>query len=153
LRQVTLQYRVGVAAYDYTEVTVFDKTSEVRPIHTAAISAGIQQPWGSVSVSLNAFQYLHDLRRHSLGLFGGFSIRVFRGLSFNISSSVARIKDQLYLSGAGLTPEERLLRVRAFETDFYYYGRIGFSYRFGSKFANVVNPRMGGGGGGMIIMY
>jgi len=40
-----------------------------------------------------------------------------------------------------------------FETDFYYYGRIGFSYRFGSKFANVVNPRMGGGGGGMIIMY
>jgi hypothetical protein len=152
-RQVTFQYRVGLAAYDYTEVTVFDKRSEVRPMHTAEISAGIQQPWGSVNVSLDAFQYLHDLSRHRLDLFGGFSIRVFRGLNFNIHGGAARVKDQLYLSGAGLTPEERLLRVRAFETDFYYFGSIGFSYRFGSKFANVVNPRMGGGGGGMIMMF
>ena len=152
-RQVTLQYRLGVAAYDYTEVTVFDKTSEVRPIHTAEISAGIQQPWGSVSASVSALQYLHDLSRHRLDLFGSLSIRVFRGLNFNIFGNVARVKDQLYLSGAGLSPEERLLRVRAFETDFYYFGSIGFSYRFGSKFANVVNPRMGGGGGGMVIMF
>jgi len=134
-------------------VAVFDQTSEVRPIHNAEVSAGIQQPWGSVNVSLEAFQYLHDLSLHRLDLGGGFSIRLFRGLNFNIFGGASRVKDQIYLSGAGLTPEERLLRVRAFETDFYYYAHVGFSYRFGSKFANVVNPRMGGGGGGMIMMF
>jgi len=152
-RQVTFQYRVGLAAYNYTEVTVFDETAEVRPFHTAEISAGLQQPWGNISFSVDALQYLHDLGRHRVDLFGGVSLRVFRGLNFNIFGNVARVRDQLYLSGAGLTPEERLLRVRAFETDFYYYGSVGFSYRFGSKLANVVNPRMGGGSGGMIIMY
>ncbi len=152
-RQVTMQYRLGVAAYDYTEVTVLDETSEIRPIHTAEIGAGIQQPWGSVNVSLEAFQYLHDLSQHRVDLFGSMSLRVFRGLNFNIFGSVSRVKDQLYLSGAGLTPEERLLRMRAFETDFYYFGSIGLSYRFGSKFANVVNPRMGGETGGVMVMY
>ena len=153
-RQVTMQYRPGVAAYNYSEVTVFDETSEVRPIHTAEIGAGIQQPWGSVNVSLDALQYLHDLSKHRVDLFGSLSLRVFRGLNFNIFGNVARVKDQLYLSGAGLTAEERLLRLRAFATDFYYYGSVGFSYRFGSKFANVVNPRMGGGeSGGVMIGY
>jgi len=150
-RQVTLEYRVGVAAYNYSEVTVFDETSEVRPIHTAEIGAGIQQPWGNINVSLEALQYLHDLSQHRIDLFGSLGLRVFRGLDFRLFGSVARVKDQLYLSGAGLTPEERLLRVRAFATDFYYYASIGLSYRFGSKFANVVNPRMGGGSGGMIF--
>ena len=83
-----------------------------------------------------------DASYHSYDLFGGVSLRVFRGLNFDIFGNVARVKDQLYLSGAGLTPEERLLRVKAFATDFYYFGSFGFSYRFGSKFANVVNPRM-----------
>jgi hypothetical protein len=145
-RQVTLEYRLGVAAYNYTEVTVYDQTSEIRPIHTAEIGAEIQQPWGNIDVSLYALQYLHDLSQHHIQLYGDLSLRIFRGLNFDMYGSVARVKDQLYLSGAGLTPEERLLRVRAFATDYYYYAGIGLRYRFGSKFANVVNPRMGGGG-------
>jgi len=144
-RQVTLEYRLGVAAYDYTEVTVYDETSEVRPIHNAVASAEIQQPWGTIDFSLEALQYLHDLSKHRIDLFGGMTLRIFRGLDFRLSGSVARVKDQLYLSGQGLTPEERLLRVRAFATDYYYYASIGLRYRFGSKFANVVNPRMRGG--------
>ncbi len=141
-RELYFQYRLGVSAYNYTEITVYDEISEVRPIHTAEIGAGIQQPWGEVNVTLEALQYLHDMSQHRLDLFGGLSLRLFRGLSFDIYGNVARVKDQLYLSGAGLTPEERLLRVKAFATDFYYYSSIGFSYRFGSKFANVVNTRM-----------
>ncbi len=145
-RQVTFLYRVGLAAYNYSQVTVFDKTSEILPIHNAVVSAGIRQPWGEIDVSLEALQYLHDLSRHRIDLWGGIEIRLFRGLDFRISGGGSRVKDQLYLSGAGLTPEERLLRVRAFETDFYYFTNLGFSYRFGSKFANVVNPRMRRGG-------
>jgi hypothetical protein len=80
-------------------------------------------------------------------LFGGPRIRLFRGLNFNVIASIARIKDQIFIAGAGLTPEERLLRTRQFTTDFQYFVNLSFSYRFGSRFANIVNPRMGGGGG------
>ena len=55
---------------------------------------------------------------------------------------VSRIKDQLYLPQEDLTPEEVLLRVRSRQTDFRYSLNAGISFRFGSKFNNVVNPRM-----------
>ncbi len=152
-RQVTIGYSIGVAAFDYDEITVFDRTSEVRPTHSMEIGLGVAQPWGSVRTSLEASQFFHDLSAHSIGLFGSFDIRLVRGLSFGGFGSVARIKDQLYLSGAGLSPEDRLQRTRQFETDFRYFVGLNFRFRFGSKFANVVNTRMGGGGGGMIMMF
>ena len=145
-RQITFQYQLGIGAYDYTEVTVFGETSEVRPLHRAGVGMGLRQPWGSVSLSFEASQYLHDLEKHSLGLFANLEVRLFRGLSLDLYGYGERVKDQLYLSGEGLTPEERLLRVRALETDFRYFASIGLSYRFGSKVADVVNPRMSGFG-------
>ncbi len=140
-RRLTFRYVAGVAAYDYTEETIYDQTSEVRPAHTLEIEIGVQQPWGSIRGSLDAFQYLHDLSKHSVSLGGGVSLRVFRGLDFNIGGDIARIKDQLYLSKVGLTPEEILLRQRARGTEFRFGMELGLSFRFGSKFNNVVNPR------------
>ncbi len=142
-RHFTFLYTAGVAAFDYEEETVFGVTSEVRPKHVLEISLGIQQAWGSVNASVEGSQFLHDLSKHRIDLFGGLSIRLFRGLNFNLFGGASRVKDQLFISGAELTPEERLLRTRQFATDFSYFGNISFSYRLGSKFANVVNPRMG----------
>ena len=141
-RQLTILYTVGAAASDYVEETVYDKTSEVRPVHSLQIDLDVQQPWGSVHGSIDGFQYLHDLAKHSLRLEGRLSLRVFRGLDFNMGANVARIKDQLYLPKEDLTAEEILLRVRARETNFRYGLNLGLSFRFGSKFNNVVNPRM-----------
>lgn len=138
----TIRYVAGIAAFDYTETTIFNRTSEIRPVHVLEIEVGVQKPWGSIHGGVDAFQYLHDLSKHSVSLGGGLSLRVFRGLDFNVGGDVARIKDQLYLSQVGLTPEEILLRRRARGTDFRYELDLGFSYRFGSKFNNVVNPRM-----------
>jgi hypothetical protein len=89
---------------------------------------------------------LHDPKVHSINTFAFFEYRLFRGLNFNLSGSFSRIKDQFYLPAEGLTDEEILLRRRARETDYRFSTRVGFSYRFGSKFANIVNPRMDGGG-------
>lgn len=141
-RQLTILYTVGVVANRYVEETVYDKTSEVLPAHVLEIDLDVQQPWGSVHGSIDASQYLHDLAKHSLRLEGRLSLRVFRGLDFNIGADVARIKDQLYLPKEDLTAEEILLRVRARETNFRYGLNVGLSFRFGSKFNNVVNPRM-----------
>lgn len=59
------------------------------------------------------------------------------------------MKDQIYISGAGLTPEERLLQTRRFETNFLVSGSLGLTFRFGSRYANVVNTRMQRFGGGL----
>lgn len=141
-RQVTLLYTIGLAAFDYQEETVFGLTSEVRPAHVVELAVAVQQPWGTVSTTLRASQFLHDVSKHRLGLFGGLSFRLVRGIDLNIFAGASRVKDQLYISGAGLTPEERLLQTRRFETDFLVSGTVGVSFRFGSRFANVVNTRM-----------
>ncbi len=106
------------------------------------LSLEVQQPWGEIDASLEGSQFLHDLSKHRIDLFGGFQVRLFRGLNFNAFGNVARVKDQLFLSKAGLTPEDILLSRRAQGTDFQYWVNFGFSYRFGSKFNNIVNPRM-----------
>ena len=67
--------------------------------------------------------------------------RLFRGLELDVFGEGSRIKDQFYLPAEDLSPEEILLRRRQRETDFRFDVGIGFSYRFGSKLANIVNPR------------
>ena len=70
-----------------------------------------------------------------------------------MSGNYGWIRDQLYLPIADYSEAEILLRQRALATNFNYFTSFGVSYRFGSIFNNVVNPRFGGSGGGrMIIM-
>lgn len=144
-KQLSIMYSAAVSHFRYEEETIFDKTEETLPRHRLEISAEARQPWGSLNASLEGSQFLHDPARHQISLFGGTQIRLFRGLSLNLFGSVARIKDQLYLSKAGVSPEEILVRRRQLGTDYRYFANLGFSYTFGSRFSNVVNPRMGGG--------
>jgi hypothetical protein len=144
-RQLTFLYVIGVGAYNYREPTIFMRTSEVHPIHLFEVATEIQQPWGSVDASLEWFQFLHDFDLHSIELDGGVRIRIVRGLDFNFFGSVARIRDQIYLPLEEATPEEVLLQQLERGTEFRAGLHFGLSYRFGSKFNNVVNPRMDGG--------
>jgi hypothetical protein len=146
-RQFTILYGPEIATFDYEEVTIFDQTSETLPLHRLDLGLTVRQPWGSISTSAGALQFLHDLSKHRLNLFGSVNVRIVRGLDFRIGGSVARIKDQLYLPKGGLTDEEILVRRRQLGTSFRYFTFMNLSFRFGSRFANVVNPRMGGGGG------
>lgn len=145
-RQLTFRYTIEAAAFWYMEETVEGETEEILPRHSLVIGAAVQQPWGEVHGSLRGTQYLHDFRTHSLTAFAELEYRLFRGFSFDVDVEISRVKDQFYLSGEGIDPEDIYLRRRQRETDFRYELGVGFSYRFGSKFANVVNPRMGGRG-------
>ncbi len=146
-RSLTLLYTVGVARFDYEEMTLFEKMEETTGEQELTLALSAIQPWGSVSTSLEGFTYLHDLDQHRIELSGRLSFRLVRGLDFNIGGSVARIKDQIYLSAEGASEEEILLQRRQLGTDFRIDTNFSLSYRFGSIFNNVVNPRMGGGGG------
>jgi len=141
-RSFTILYTLGVAAFDYEEMTIFEQTSEIRPQQGLEVALGYVQPWGNIGADLEASSYLHDLEAHRIELGIGLSLRVTRGLQFNWRSSIARIRDQIYLSGEGIPQDEILLERRARGTDFEIGVDFGFSYTFGSIFNNVVNPRM-----------
>lgn len=150
-KKLTLLYTLEMAAFDFDEITVDSMLSETHPRHRLEIGASVTQPWGNVFGSVSGTQYLHDLALHRIDTFAGMNIRLVRGLDFNMFGSFSRIKDQFFLPAAGLTTEEILVRRRQRETDYRFDISVGFSYRFGSKFNNVVNPRMGGGSGFFIM--
>ncbi len=140
-RALTFSYFVGVNIFDYIEVTLFDKTSETRPKQILEISYSVEQPFGTINTTLRGSNFLDDFSQHRIQLRGRLDIRLFRGLDLNLSGSIARIKDQIFLPKEGATDEEVLARQQALGTDYSYFMNISFSYTFGSIFNNVVNPR------------
>ena len=141
-RQITFLYKVEVAHFNYEEITLFDQTTETRPIHSLEIAAAFERPWGELFTSLEGLNYLDDFEQHRLELRGGFDIRLFRGLSLDLEGSISRIKDQIYEPREDIPLEDILLRRRELGTDYRYSIDIGFNYTFGSVYNNVVNPRM-----------
>jgi hypothetical protein len=140
-RMVLVRYGLDVASFNYQDTTIEGKVSQVLPRHSLTLSAAVQQPWGEIDGAVEAVQYLNDLSSHRIDTFLSFEYRLFRGFSLDVFAQFSRIKDQFYLSAAALSEEEILLRRRQRETDYQFDLGIGFSYRFGSKFANIVNPR------------
>jgi hypothetical protein len=84
-------------------------------------------------------------------LFGNADVRLFKGLSLNFFASGSRVRDQLNIRDRTGTPEEILTREIEQLTAFRYFGSVGLSYTFGSIYNNVVNPRFGGSGGGVVF--
>ncbi|MCZ6856585.1 MAG: hypothetical protein O7F70_01165 [Gemmatimonadetes bacterium] len=142
-RQLTLLYSIGVSRFNYEEITIFGRTEETRADQRLNVAYTVRQPWGSANTSLTASNFLHDFSLHRVRISGRLDFRIVRGLSLNASGSFSRIKDQISLPGAGIPPEEILLRRRALGTAFEYRASFGLSYRWGSIFNNVVNPRRG----------
>jgi hypothetical protein len=84
---------------------------------------------------------LNQLEQTRLGVFGEADVRLFRGFSFNVFGRYERIRDQISLRKGGASTEEVLLRVQQLATGYSYFVNLNLSYRFGSIFNNIVNPR------------
>jgi hypothetical protein len=140
-RSLTFSYLAGPAHYDFEEVTIFDKLTETNLEHTLGASLGLRQPWGSVGFQASFGQHLDTLARNRFNIYGDADVRLFKGFSFNIYGDYSRIRDQINLRKGGASEEEVLLRQRQLATGFQYYVGFGVTYRFGSIYNNVVNPR------------
>jgi hypothetical protein len=152
-RQLRLLYTVGYGYVNYTDTTIYNLTKEGHFMHSLSAAYEVVQKWGSIDVSLNYSNYLHDWSKNNLSLNGFLDLRIAKGLSVNFGGGASLIHDQLGLVKGGATAEEVLLRRKELATQFEYFTSFGFSYTFGSIYNNVVNPRFGnGGGGGMMIM-
>lgn len=141
-RSLTAFYEVGPVYRHYFDVTLYGRTEELRAEQALTLEFAQRQPWGSASVNLRGSTYLHDLQRNNVQLRGDLSFRVVRGLDLDMGASYERVRDQIYLRGGDLTPEERLLRLQQEQTDYRVRTYFGLSYQFGSPFNNVVNNRM-----------
>jgi hypothetical protein len=86
-------------------------------------------------------------------LSGNLSVRLIKGLSLTVDGRYSMVHDQLGLRKGDVSLEELLLRRTELASNYSYQVRIGLSYSFGSVYSNVVNPRFGGGFGGMSGWY
>ena len=140
-RSLTVSYMAGFATYDFQEVTVFDTLSTKQPEHQIGTYLGLKQPWGTIGVRSSFMQHLNDLSKTRLNLYGEADVRLFKGFSFEVFGQYARIRDQINLRRSEVEEEEVLLRLRQLETGYSYFAGFGVTYRFGSIYNNVVNPR------------
>jgi hypothetical protein len=148
-RRMTAQALIYARYFDYEEETLYNKMSETVAEGSLRWSLGFRQPWGTANLSATAEGYLHNLRKfHRLSFGGRLSIRIARGLEWNIGGDISKIRDQIYIPLAELSEEDILLGRRQLPTDSRLSINTGFSFRFGSIFNNVVNNRFGFSGGG-----
>ena len=149
---VTLHYEIGAARYDYQHLTLYGKYHEYLFDQTLTLLANAKEPWGTVNASIEGASYLHDLSKHHFTFFTSTQLNLYRGLSFSVSGSLTLQHDQLFLAAGGASVQDILLQQRALATGFTYFAFFGLNFHFGSIFNNVVNPRFGDSGGGMMIM-
>jgi hypothetical protein len=140
-RSLTIMYMVGGAHYDFETETIFDRLNETHLEHSLGASLGLRQPWGSLGIESQLTQFLDDPGTNRFNTYGDADVRLFKGFSFNVFGSYSRIRDQINLRKGEATDEEVLLRQRQLATGYSYFMGFGISYRFGSIYNNVVNPR------------
>lgn len=143
-REWRLLYRVGYSYNKYEEETIYEKNEEGLVKHSLSSELEFKQPWGELEFGLTASQYLHDLAKNRLSIDAGLELKLFKGFSINLWGYFSMLHDQLGIRKRDADIEEVLLHRRELETNYTYHGSIGFTYRFGSMFNNIVNPRFGG---------
>ncbi len=143
-RQLRFLYKIGFNAVNYIEETIYEKKSDKLYNESLTISLGIREPWGSISTSLEGSHFFHDLKMNRIRLNGYLSVRIFKGLAWNVRGRFERVHDQLSLPLGETSLDEILLKRKELATEYNYEISMGLNYTFGSVFSNVVNPRFGG---------
>lgn len=144
-RQLRFLYGAGISINQYNDLTIYNKMEENLWQHQLQIAYQVQEKWGSVNVSLEGSNYLHDFSKYRVELDGYLTVRIIKGLSLSVYGGVAKINDQLSLKKGELSEADILLQLQELATAYSVDGGVGLTYTFGSIFNNVVNPRFGNG--------
>jgi hypothetical protein len=142
-RQLRMLYTIGYTSNLYNDTTIFSQIREGLFQQSFRMAYEVKQKWGSIDVSMQASNFLHDFSMNRIELGGHIEIRIVKGLSFEIFGDIARVRNQISLAKGELSEAEVLLRLQEMATGYYYFGGVGLSYTFGSIYNNVVNPRFG----------
>ncbi|MCW0484429.1 hypothetical protein [Gaoshiqia sediminis] len=143
-RQLRFSYFLGYNGRQYEDTTIFNKIDEDLFRGKFAIAYRVKEEWGSAYTTISFQNYFHDFNKNSLSVWSGVYVRVWRGLSLNLSGNYSLINDRLSLEKGEASLEEILLQQRQMATAYRYQINMGLSFTFGSLFNNVVNPRLKG---------
>ena len=142
-------YRLAYKNIYYEDETIYFKTHEHLVYENLTATFELKERWGSLSSTLQGSHYFHDFNKLNFRFSCYLNLRLFEGLSLNISGSFSAIRDQLSLrKHDDVSETDILLRQKEIATDYRFRTSIGFRYTFGSIYSNVVNPRFGNGRGG-----
>ncbi len=142
-RQLRLLYKISLIHNKYLEETIYEKMSETLLRHSLSITLELREMWGEASLSLEGSQYLHDLSKSRLKFYSDLEVQLFKGLFLSLFGNYSALHDQINLPKGEASLEEILLRRRELESNYRYFFSVGFRYKFGSIYSNVVNPRFG----------
>jgi hypothetical protein len=142
-RQFRVFYSAGAERASYYEETLYGEFEETLASQEISATYEQREPWGTLEGRVVFTNFFPGLDRHRLEVDSEIDIRIARGLSLNLEASVSRIRNQLSLPRRDASPEEVLLRLRQLESGFQTRLEFGMEYRFGSRFAAIVNPRFG----------
>jgi hypothetical protein len=148
-RLLAVLYAIGPRHNRYRTITIFGETAETVVEQQLITSYNVNQTWGSIDTSLRLTHFMAKFGdgddwpspQYNAQLFGGFNLRLIRGLTANIFGNVDMVRGQIQLAAAGLTQEEILTRQRELATNYRYFLSFGLAYRFGSILSDVVNRR------------
>jgi len=146
-RQLRILYSVGNSYRIYNDTTIYDKIRENLYQQQLRMAFQVQEKWGSVNLSLEGSNFIHDFSKNKIELSGYLEVRIIKGLSVRLRGGVARIRDQLSLAREETSEADILLRLQELETGFEVRSSLSLTYTFGSIYNNIVNPRFGNGGG------
>ena len=141
--RMSFLYGISANHNDYTDTTVYLKTSENFASHLLDFSYQNSQTWGSFSFSIYGDQILEkdDLKKYNVGISSNIDWNITKGLSLNYWAYINFDRAQIHLPLDKVTYEEIILRQKELESNYFYYMNFGISYTFGSMKNNVVNPR------------
>jgi hypothetical protein len=140
-KAMTLAYYLGASYLDFTDTTVYNQTKASLLTQNLNWTAIFNKEWGSVTGSVYGSQYINLKEKYKIGAYVSLDVRLFKGLSVNGYLSYERINDQINLRRSSASQEDVLLQQQELATNYSYYMSVGLSYRFGSIYNNVVNPR------------
>jgi hypothetical protein len=152
-RQLRVLYSLSLNPVKYREETIFGKLRETLLKEELSLTLDLREKFGTISVSADGSNYLHDLGKYRLDTFGIVNLRLYKGLSVYVLGGYSWFHNsQLSLRLREPTYEELLLRLIELPMTSNHFVAVGFQFQFGSIFTNVINPRFGSsGGGGMHI--
>jgi len=153
-RQLRALYSLALNPVRYREETIFGKLRETLLKEELSLTLDLREKFGTISVSAEGSNYLHDLGKYRIDTFSIVNLRLYKGLSVYVLGGYSWYHDsQLSLLGREPTYEEQLLRLRELPMTSNHFFAVGFQFQFGSIFTNVINPRFGSSGGGGLSIH
>ncbi len=142
-RQFRITPEVGYDHRQYNDTTIFNQIEEGFFVLDLLLAFEMKEKWGEAGADVEAVSFLYDPEKYQLSASGFVRLRLFKGLTLDMNANVSMIRNQIALPKGDFSSEAILLQQRQLATNFRFSSRVGFSYTFGSKHNNIVNPRFG----------